>query len=204
MLKKFAADALGISDIGQIISSDKYHLVDADDYIMHEDGEKIFFLIKSKTDEYCFTNLAFIHVDGTSAVSKKRTVRRYEYYCNHISRVEIETAGTVDLDCELKFILGDVMFSIDVDKKQLESLKDIYKALIQIGLLNSHNRDLLQRAEKSLDVTAMSLGRTTIDSQSYLELFTAVNEYSFDWLKQAKETYIQKDFSNVFKNYINN
>ena len=101
MLKKFAADALGISDIGKIISPEDYDKVIADDYIMHEDEEKIFFLIKSKTDEYCFTNLAFIHVDGTSAVSSKRLIKRYDYYKHKISDVTIETAGTVDLDCDL-------------------------------------------------------------------------------------------------------
>ena len=70
MLKRFVSDALGLSDIGSVISPADYDKVDADDYVMHEDGEKIIFLIKSKTDEYCFTNLALIHVDGTSAVSK--------------------------------------------------------------------------------------------------------------------------------------
>ena len=94
---------------------------------MHEDDEKIFFLIKSKTDEYCFTNLALIHVDGTSAVSKKRLVKRFDYYRHKISHVMIETAGTVDLDCELKFMIGNEEFSIDVDRNQLEQLKDIYK-----------------------------------------------------------------------------
>ena len=77
MLKKLASDALGLSDIGKIINPNNYDKVDADDFIMHEDGEQIFFLIKSKTDEYCFTNLALIHVDGTSAVSKKRLVKRF-------------------------------------------------------------------------------------------------------------------------------
>lgn len=76
MLKKFAADALVIIDIGKIISPSDYDKVMADDFIMDEDEEKIFFLIKSKTDEYCFTNLALIHVDGTSAVSSKRLVKR--------------------------------------------------------------------------------------------------------------------------------
>ncbi|MEI2468498.1 PH domain-containing protein, partial [Peribacillus frigoritolerans] len=79
MFKKMAADALGLSDIGSVISPADYDKVDADDYIMHEDGEKIYFLIKSKTDEYCFTNQAFIHLDGTSAISKKRTLTRYSY-----------------------------------------------------------------------------------------------------------------------------
>ena len=128
MLKKLASDALGLSDIGRIISPSDYDKVDADDFIMHEDEEKIFFLIKSRTDEYCFTNLALIHVDGTSAVSKKRLVKRYDYYKNDIKHVMIETAGTVDLDCELKFTMGNVDFSIDVNRNQLEQLKDIYKA----------------------------------------------------------------------------
>ena len=42
--------------------------------------------------------LALIHVDGTSTVSKKRLVKRYDYYRSPISNVSIETAGTIDLD----------------------------------------------------------------------------------------------------------
>ncbi len=76
MLKKLAAETLGISDIGTIIAPANYDKVDADDYLFHEDGEKIFFLIKSKKDEYCFTNFALIHVDGDSAVSSKRVMKR--------------------------------------------------------------------------------------------------------------------------------
>ena len=72
MFGKMAAEALGISDIGKIIAPADYDKVDADDYIMHEENEKIFFVIKSKVDEYCFTNLALIHLDGSSAMSKKR------------------------------------------------------------------------------------------------------------------------------------
>ena len=53
---KMAADTLGISDIGKIIDPSEFNKVDGDDYIMHEDGEKIYFVIKSKTDEYVFTN----------------------------------------------------------------------------------------------------------------------------------------------------
>ncbi|MBD5074567.1 hypothetical protein GUF45_23655, partial [Xanthomonas citri pv. citri] len=67
MFKKIAADALGLSDIGKIIEPQDYDKTDADDYVMHEDNEKIYFLIKTKADEYCFTNLALIHVDGERA-----------------------------------------------------------------------------------------------------------------------------------------
>ena len=75
MFKKIAADTSGLSDLGTIIKAADYDKVDADDYIMHEEQEKIYFIIKSKADEYCFTSLALVHVDGTSAMSKKRTVK---------------------------------------------------------------------------------------------------------------------------------
>ena len=54
MFKNFASDALGLSDIGKIIPPSQFHQTDIDDYIFHEDGEKIYFVIKSKSDEYCF------------------------------------------------------------------------------------------------------------------------------------------------------
>ena len=44
-----------------------------------------------------------IHVDGTSAVSKKRLVKRHEFYSENVHSVMLETAGTVDLDVEIKF-----------------------------------------------------------------------------------------------------
>lgn len=123
MFKRFAADALGLSDIGSIIKPADFDKVDADDYLFHEDGEKIFFLIKSKKDEYCFTNLALIHVDGESAVSSKRTIKRYDYLSERIQSVMIETAGTVDLDVELKFVIGGKPFSIDIKRPFLNRSK---------------------------------------------------------------------------------
>ena len=120
MFGKVAADVLGLSDIGSVIKPENYDKVDADDYVMHEDGEKIYFLIKSKSDEYCFTNKALIHLDGTSATSKKRVLRRYDYYKHPISDVSLETAGTVDLDVEIKFKIGAHAYSIYVHKNHLE------------------------------------------------------------------------------------
>ena len=177
MLKKFAADALGISDIGNIISPDDYDKVMADDFTMHEDNEKIFFLIKSKTDEYCFTNLAFIHVDGDSAVSSKRLVKRYDYYKHKISHVMIETAGIVDLDCELKFNIDSQEFSIDVSRNQLEQLKDIYKALIKISHIAKENQVLLQKSEQSLSLASDACSSQRQETGNVSEQFAKVNEY---------------------------
>ena len=51
MFKKVASDALGLSDVGKVIQREDFDKVDADDYVMHEDGETIYFLIMSQSDE---------------------------------------------------------------------------------------------------------------------------------------------------------
>ncbi len=202
MFKKLAAGALGISDIGVIVEPADYSKVDADDYLFTEDGEQIFFLIKSKKDEYCFTNLALIHVDGDSAVSSKRSIKRYDYASHQISKVMIETAGTLDMDVELKFNLDTTVFSIDVKKTFIEQLKDIYKALISIGKQQQRDAGSRANAMRALDATAsvhklnIAPGEGGLISQ-YGALLDALNTAMFD-------THTKKDFSDVFTKYIHN
>ena len=203
MFKKLAADALGLSDIGAVIHPKDYDKVEADDYVMHEDDEKIFFLIKSKTDEYCFTNKALIHVDGASAVSKKRTLRRLDYLNHPLTNVSLETAGNLDMDIEIKFSMGDQYYSIDVNKNQIEALKDLYKALIKIKSIQQENAKLYTYATQSLTTTAETLNRST-SASSLEDSFRAINQYVFDWQKQAHESYMIKDFGAVFEKFIKN
>ena len=203
MLKKLAADALGISDIGKIIAPQDYDKVASDDYIMHEDGEKIYFLIKSKTDEYCFTNLGFLHLDGESAMSSKRVLKRYDWYTTQVSNIILETAGTVDLDCEIKFKLGNEEFSIDVDKKQIEQLKDLYKALIKISQIMKANNLKLNYAKQSLENTIETISGIR-QAEDIDTKFANVNEYIFEWLCDKKSEFTRKDFGEVFEKYINN
>ena len=49
MFKKVAADALGLSDLGTIIKPQDYDKVDSDDYVMHEEQEKVYFRGNDKT-----------------------------------------------------------------------------------------------------------------------------------------------------------
>lgn len=202
MFKKLAAEALGISDIGVIIGPADYNKVDADDYLFTEDGEQIFFLIKSKKDEYCFTNLALIHVDGDSAVSSKRSIKRYDYASHQISGVSIETAGTLDMDIELKFSLDNTVFSIDVKKTFIEQLKDIYKALITIGKQQHRDAVCRENALRALDATASVHKLNVAPGENglvglYGDLLTALNTAMFD-------THTKRDFSDVFSKYIHN
>jgi hypothetical protein len=202
MFGKIAADALGLSDIGSVIAPADYDKVDSDDYVMHEDQEKIFFLIKSKTDEYCFTNKALIHLDGTSATSKKRMLRRYNYSSNPVSNVLLETAGTIDMDVEVKFRLGSQDFSIDVNKKQLEQVKDLYKALFRISELMHENEVALGHARTSIDIASATLGRGQAGAAPIVESFKELNQAAFAWLAGAQQKYWVKDFGFVFERYI--
>ena len=201
MFKRLASEALGLSDIGVIVAPSDYDKVDADDYLFHEDGEKIFFLIKSKKDEYCFTNLAVIHVDGDSAVSSKRSIRRYDFATHRVSDVLIETAGTIDLDVELKFtIQGAPDFSIDVRKSFLEQLKDIYKALHTIGKLQDRNSLAQQNVLPCLDALGAMHKIAEVESEAtlvkhYQAVLHAVNTMQL-------ERYVKRDFSDVFEKYI--
>jgi hypothetical protein len=200
VFKKLAAEALGISDVGIIVAPGDYNKVDADDYLFHEDGEKIFFLIKSKKDEYCFTNLGLTHVDGESAVSAKRTIRRYEYVAHRFSRVTIETAGTIDLDVELKFYVDDLHFSIDVRKSFLEPLKDIYKALTMISRLQGRNEQERANAMRTLDaISSMykvnAAGADDAIVKQYNALLDNLNATVLD-------RFAGRDYSAVFEKYI--
>ena len=200
---KIAADTLGLSDIGKIIEPKDFDKVDGDDYIMHEDNEKIFFVIKSKSDEYVFTNRGLLHVDGATAVSKKRTVRRHDFYYERVHTVSLETAGTVDLDIEIKFSFGNKDFSIDVDKKQLEQLKDLYKALVEIGRIQGTNHTSIEDGNSSLKMANEAISRASIQGNAS-EIVKELTSFNFDWMQNLRTTYSNKDFGEVFGKYINN
>ncbi|MCR8847177.1 PH domain-containing protein [Rossellomorea sp. SC111] len=204
MFGKVASDVLGLSDIGTVIMPQDYDKADSDDYIMHEDGEKIYFLIKSKSDEYCFTNKALIHLDGTSAASKKRVLRRLDYYKYHLSNVLLETAGTVDLDVEIKFKIGSEIYSIDVHKKHLAEVKDLYKSLIKISEITTDNSIYSGFANESLQLASSTLGQVKTDGVNVVDQFKEVNQYAFNWLSDKKKELTLKDFGFVFEKFIQN
>ncbi|CEG24214.1 YvbH-like oligomerization region [Planococcus massiliensis] len=204
MFKKMASEALGLSDIGKIIDPQDYDKTDADDYVMHEDQEKIYFLIKTKADEYCFTNLALIHVDGESAMSSKRTLKRFPYSQNSISDVVMETAGKIDLDIEIKFKLGQIAYSIDVQKDQIERLKDLYKSLLRIAEITHENEIITAMANESLNKAVTVLQNSRPNDVAMDVQYSKLTDFGFTWMTSVRNQYHIKDFGDVFEKYINN
>lgn len=203
MFKKLASDALGLSDIGEIVAPSDFAKTDSDDYVMHEEGEKIYFLIKSKTDEYCFTDRALIHLDGTSAMSKKRMLYRYPYFQYRLRAVRLETAGSLDMDVELKFHLEDRAFSVDVNKKQIELLKDLYKALLKISEIQAENLVFAEMASRSLEMSISALGRVSKADIQLAEQAAKLHEFAWGQMVQSHSQYVVKDFSQVFEKFLN-
>lgn len=200
MFKKLASDMIGLSDVGSIIDPSNYDSTDSDDYVLHEDGEEIYFVIKSKADEYCFTNQALIHLDGTSAMDKKRMLKRFTYKANQIDHVRLETAGSLDRDVEIKFDMGGIAYSIDVDKKQLNKLKGLYKSLLKISSLQQENAHSLSLSERSIQVVAKTLGG--VGNAPTKEEFQAINEYVFQWEQESYNQYNKHEYANVFNTFV--
>ena len=107
------------------------------------------------------------------------------------------------MDIEIKFSMGELSYSIDVNKKYIEELKDLYKALIKIGALQYENAERFQQAQQSLVTAANAVNRST-SAVSLDEQFKAVNQYAFDWMQRARESYVRKDFGAVFETFIKN
>jgi hypothetical protein len=204
MFKKLASEALGLSDIGEIIKPADYDKTESDDFVLSEDNEKIFFLIKSKKDEYCFTNLALIHVDGDSAVSSKRTLKRYDYHLNEIGNVSIETAGTIDLDIELKFTIGGNVISIDIHKKYSTEVADIYKALLAISMTQNDNARLRSYGANSLQVAESVLKNNRTVEADVSQEFSQIAQFVNTWLTDVHHKHTTKDFTSAFQKYIQN
>lgn len=203
MFKKMASEALGLSDIGKIIDPQDFDKTDSDDYVMYEDEEKIYFLIKTKADEYCFTNLAIIHVDGDSAMSSKRTLKRYPYSQHTISNVVLETAGKIDLDVELAFLVGTIPFKIDVQKQQADRLTDLYKSLLRIAESTHENEIVINMANDSLTKAVTILQNSRVDG-SLGDEYSKLTDFGFTWMTSVRNQYHVKDFGDVFEKYINN
>jgi len=203
MFKKLAAEVFGLSEIGIVVPKADFDKTESDDFVMHESGEEIFFLIKTKADEYCFTNKALIHVDGANAISKKRTLKRYEYAYNPITNVELETAGTIDLDVEIKFTIGNIPLSVDIHKRYLTEIKDLYKVLFAISLEVMDNEKKYAIAENSLSYASQSMGRLGNDEVTPAQSFKEITRFANDWMHDNRTKYAKKDFKDVFDLFIN-
>jgi hypothetical protein len=91
-----------------------------------------------------------------------------------------------------------------VNKKHLNELKDLYKALLKISELTRENAQMLEYASQSLDVAAAILKGGSKKEENLAEQFKNLNEIAFNWLVESKKKYMVKDYGFVFEKFIHN
>ncbi len=95
-----------------------------DDFIT--EGESIFLSYRHKRDRVIFTDRKIIAIDIQGITGKKKEFRIFPYA--KISSFSVETAGTLDLDSDLKiWVSGVGVFGIKLGKKI--DLREIGKLL---------------------------------------------------------------------------
>lgn len=205
MFGDMASDALGTSEICEVIDPSNYSDTIADAFVLKEDGEKIHFLLKSKEDEYCFTNYALLQVEGETATGGERSLRRYEYHENPISNVTLETAGSTEMEVELMFNLGETAMEIDVDDDHLPKLTPLYKALVDLSVQMEKRRQKLEDRRASLEKASSLLktrerGRSET-SEKKSEALKEIHSYIQGWMSESHEEFWREDFGPVFEKY---
>lgn len=201
-ISNVVSDSVGLSDIGKVVHPNEFNKTQSDDFLL--EGERIYFLIKTRMDEYCFTNFAIIHVDGQSSISKKRTLKRYDYSMYDITNIQLETAGTIDLDVELNFHLGGNPFKISIKKDFIEDARDIYQTLKAMELEKNLNRSTYKALLNNLTVVTSSIGNIKIENAAEgIHLFDNLLHRTEEKHKELQLNYLKKDYGYLFEKYIN-
>ncbi|WP_394863510.1 PH domain-containing protein, partial [Paraclostridium bifermentans] len=189
-----ASDALGLSELCKVITPNNYNKSLSDDFILEETGETIYFLLKSRTDEYCFTNRAIIILDSDSATNGSKTINRYEYSDNRISNISIVTAARIDLTTELLFSINELDIKISVERAYIDEIKDLYKVLVEIDIAQGRAVDTYDCAKKSVDFATKAIGKLA-QVNDVLALYKALVEYNDNYIY----TRFQESFGFDFK-----
>jgi len=109
------------------------------------------------------------------------------------------------MDAELKFSLGGMAFSIDIDKNQIEQIRDIYKALTAISeqcKRIAHEETVL---EKSFNTVTNMFSLRELSENVVLNLPDVINQT----VAQVENAYGERlttirnyDFGAIFEHYL--
>lgn len=200
IFSRVTSDLTGMSDKCKVIPPSEFANSQAQAYIFTEMNEKLYFLLKSAKDEYAFTNIGMIHVDGQKAISSKRQILRYNYFEHTPTNVILETAGTADLDVEIKFTMGQ-SYSIDVVKAHLEPLIALYKILTLIGMTKAEYAKHWALVERSFEHSRDAVGRLSGTGSASTE-YRNILQHAQTELLAAHEKYHPQEYDAAFELYL--
>lgn len=171
--EKFVKKAIGAGDLlafKNITESNSY----LNNFI--NDGEKVYYYLESVEDEIAITNYGIITSNKKNIASSKTTLTRSDYKHNIISNLHIETAGTIDLDAELKFTIGEEKQSWDIQKSQINQLFELYRGLHNVSKTQIIYEQKIDSLNTALTVAATGVKVST--NENTVDQFKAIVEYS--------------------------
>jgi hypothetical protein len=150
MLKSLATDLSGAADVCHFVHNLSECLAAA--FLLP--GETLLFSFQSAKEEFSFTSQALLTVKGESATTTRKLVERHMFKHEVVRDVKFETAGNVDRDCEIKFVIGSEHVSIDIAKAEMADARDYYKVLTLLARAQASN-------ERTWDLAKLALERSS-------------------------------------------
>lgn len=221
MIEKLTNKVFGLSQLGVFVSGDELEGTYSKDYIL-DNLEQIYYLIKTKTSEYCFTNRAFIYLTENTA-DKRTAFYRYDYSSYLLQSISLEAAGAMDLDAELKFYLVPIAeytkkveneylplklklpnyvqkidFAISIHRSYNNHLKALYKTLWIISKKQVENIQKCELSEKALNMAFNSFWAGTKAGTTSKE-FGEITKFADKWILDKRQEYSNEDFREVFE-----
>ena len=181
-------DMLGTADNCTPIPRDKFLSEDSINFYCLDD-ETPYIYLKSKINEYIFTDQAFIVIVRDNAGGVKQNITRCHWQLNNLSNISFETpgAGMTDFACELKFGLGNANYSIDIIKSEIATARIYYSVLLKLSREMRITKQKLDRAESfaksSLIQDNKNIGQSAIDASNLIH--DTYNTFSYKHVFEA-------------------
>lgn len=96
------------------------------------------------------------------------------------------------MDVEIKFVIGNMPLSIDIHKKHLTEIKDLYKALHAISLEQKANTFSMDAAKQSLNLAASAIGRAGNEGVSPADAFKEITAFSHSQGRSKRKRLLKK------------
>ncbi|OWY97715.1 hypothetical protein PHMEG_00031689 [Phytophthora megakarya] len=177
LVKGLAGDLTGSADVCKIVAD--FSKCQASEYLLP--NETIAFSLVSVKEEFTFTNMALITLEGETATTTRKLVERYEYKENTLRHIKFESAGHVDRDCEIKFHIGAQSMSIDIARGEQTSAQGIYKVLELLSRAQLANERLWEISTLGIKHASEALSLTENSGQT----LTKQSDEATAWLYEA-------------------
>lgn len=196
---KIAADFAGTADNCTVVARSAIPHEASSRFLLN--NEIPFVFLKSAKEEHIFTDQAYVSICGNSSVGTKRMVRRLDFFSYPISNVHFETSGVgmTDQDCELKFVMNNNHFSIDIKKAEMEAGIQIYRTLTALSNYQARNLSMLGAIGASMNHRNLHL---TVGKDDLTSTLATLNSAAVTDVVNVYNLVIPLSYQHIFMQYL--